>query len=471
MLWRLLFVLLATSVALLAAPDLPFPFLSDQPEYSVQLKTQLRALQQEALRDDYALEQVGYLANQIGPRLSGSAQAAAAVDYVARELRKLGLQVRQEPVQVPHWVRGRESAELVAWPGQPEGTRMPLVLSTLGSSVATPPEGITAEVVVVTSFDHLKSLGNSIQGKIVVFNVAFDKELAALGQSGQAYGQHVRYRAAGPSAAARQGAIGCLVRSWGSAHYRLAHTGNTRYEADVARIPAAGIPVEDAEQLAWLTGRGPVRMHLTLTPQTLPDVSSFNVVADLKGSANPEEIVIVSGHLDSWDVGTGALDDAAGVAMAMQTAHLFRKLKLQPRRTLRVVAWMNEENGLAGGRTYAREHAGDRHVAAIESDFGAGHPGGVEICGDGRLYGLLLPMAEILRSSGAGALDFSRGTGADISPLAARGVPCFHPLQDGRTYFDYHHTQADTFDKVDPRALRENCAVVSVLAWTLSNLP
>lgn len=459
---RLAFLLLAASAALA-----DFPYATDKPEYSVGLKTQLRELRQAALADDYALEQVGYLANQIGPRLSGSAQAAAAVEYVAGELGKLGLEVRREPVQVPHWVRGRELAELVAWPGQPAGTRMPLVLSTLGGSVATPAEGLTAEVVVVDSFDHLKGLGDAVQGKIVVFNVAFDKQLAALGKSGPAYGMHVRYRVAGPSAAARQGAVACLVRSWGSAHYRLAHTGSTRYEADVTRIPAASLPVEDAEQLAWLTRRGPVRLHLVLTPQTLPDAASHNVVADLKGSERPEEIVIVSGHLDSWDVGTGALDDAAGVAMAMQTAQLFRKLGLRPRRTLRVVAWMNEENGLAGGRSYAREHAADQHVAAIESDLGAGHPGGVEIHGDPRLYDLLLPMADILRCT----LEFSRGTGADISPLAARGVPCFHPLQDSRTYFDYHHTQADTFDKIDPAALRENCALVSVLAYTLGSLP
>lgn len=469
MLRRFAFVLLAASLA--AAAPLPFPFESDKPIYPEELKRDLRSLQQAALQDDYALDQVGFLANQIGPRLSGSAQASAAVEYVAAELAALGLEVKKEPVTVPHWVRGREAAELTAWPGQPRGTTMPLVLSTLGGSVATPEEGLTAEVVVVDSFDQLKSLGDKVRGKIVVFNVVFDKNLAAMGHSGPAYGQHVRYRAAGPSAAARQGAVACLVRSWGSAHYRLAHTGNTRYEADVPKIPAASLPVEDALQLAYLTRKGPVRLHLTLTPQTLPDAPSHNVVADLKGSERPEEIVIVSGHLDSWDVGTGALDDGAGVAMAMQTAHLLKQLGLKPRRTVRVVAWMNEENGLAGGRTYDREHANDRHVAAIESDLGAGHPGGVEICGDPRLYGLLAPMAEILRASGAGALDFSRGSGADISPLAARGVPCFEPLQDSRTYFDYHHTQADTFDKIDPAALRENCAVIAVLAHTLASLP
>jgi Zn-dependent M28 family amino/carboxypeptidase len=222
-----------------------------------------------------------------------------------------------------------------------------------------------------------------------------------------------------------------------------------------------------------LVKAGKVRLHLTLTPRQLPDAVSYNVVADLKGSERPEEVVIVSGHLDSWDLGTGALDDAAGVAVAMQTAQLLKQLNLRPRRTIRVVAWMNEENGLVGGRTYAREHAGElsNHYAAIESDRGAGHPLGFEAMVNPEVLPMLAPVSEVLRSQGAGLIRRTEGTEADISPIAAQGVPAFGLWQDTRTYFDYHHTAADTLDKVSPRELAENAAAMAVLAYALANLP
>ncbi len=260
---------------------------------------------------------------------------------------------------MPHWVRGEEHAELVAYPGQVPGTQQKIVVTALASlNNATPPEGITAEIVVVNSFDELAALPREkVAGKIVVFNEPFDHQMAAAGFALAAYGEAVAYREGGRAAAARQGAVAALVRSAGNADFRLAHTGETGYDPKLPAIPAGCITAEDAELMARLAAQGPVRLHLVLTPKMLPDVTSYNVVADLKGSEHPEQVVIVSGHLDSWDLGTGALDDAAGVAVAMETAQLLKQLHLQPKRTIRVVAWMAEEMGIFGGKAYAKQHA------------------------------------------------------------------------------------------------------------------
>ncbi|MBA3766844.1 MAG: M20/M25/M40 family metallo-hydrolase, partial [Acidobacteria bacterium] len=411
--------------------------------YPEQLIKELRQLQQAALESDYAYRQVAHLSSNIGPRLSGSKQAQAAVEYVAREMRRLGLEVQLEKLMVPHWVRGEESAELVGYPGRAAGTTQKIVLTALGASTATPAEGLTAEVIVVNDFAELQAMGRDrVAGKIVLFNVRFDKEMAAQGQGGPAYGQAVAYRGGGPSAAARLGAVAALVRSVGGAEYRLPHTGQTRYAADAPKIPAAAVAAEDADLITHLTREGAVRMRLTLTPQQLPDAPSYNVIADIKGSEHPEQIVIVSGHLDSWDLGTGALDDAAGVAVAMQTVQLIKQLGLRPRRTIRVIAWMNEENGLVGGRAYAQDYAAEiiNHFAAIESDLGAGHPLGINVSAKPEALPLLTPISTVLQSSGAGLVRVVEETGSDITPLTGAGVPSFAPWQDSRTYFNYHHT-------------------------------
>ena len=450
------------------------PTPSATPElYSVQTLTELRQLQEAALASNYAYQQVAHLSNNIGPRLSGSPQAQKAVEYVAGELKALGLEVQLEKVMVPHWVRGEESAALVEFPGQAPGTTQNIVLTALGGSVATPAEGLTAEVVVAEDFDELKSLGKEkVQGKIVVFNYPFDKLMAAQGHGGDAYGETVVYRSDGPSAAARLGAVAALVRSVGGAAYRLPHTGATKYADDAPKIPAAALTEEDAELIASLAPEGKVRMHLVLTPQQLPDAVSYNVIGDLKGSEHPEQVVIVSGHLDSWDLGTGAIDDGAGVAVAMAAAHLVRQLGLHPRRTIRVVAWMNEENGLRGGATYAQDHSGEiaNHFAAIETDGGAGHPLGIYMAGKRELKDFLKPVAKVLAASGAGILDSREDVGADIESLRKRGVPNFSPIQDSRFYFNYHHSAADTLDKIVPRELAENAAINAVLAYALANL-
>lgn len=442
--------------------------------YPPQLVSELKQIQQAALTSDYAYRQVAHLCNNIGPRLSGSAQAQHAVEYVAGEMRRLGLEVTLEKLTVPHWVRGAETGALVSYPGQAPNTTQKIVLTALGGSVATPADGLTEEVVVVKNFDELQSLGrDKVAGKIVLFNYRFDQQMANQGFSGEAYGQAVAYRGAGPTAASKLGAKAALIRSVGGADYRLPHTGQTRYSDNATPIPAAAVAAEDADLIASLAAEGTVRLHLLLTPQKLPDAVSYNVIADLKGSERPQEIVIVSGHLDSWDLGTGAIDDGAGVAMAMQTAQLFKQLGLRPKRTLRVIAWMNEENGLVGGRTYAREHAAEisNHFAAIESDRGAGHPVGFEAMSKENVLPLLAPVSEVLRSQGAGLARRVEGTEADISPIAALGVPAFNPTQDTRTYFNYHHTAADTMDKIVPRELAENAAVMAALAYALTNLP
>ncbi len=398
--------------------------------FSAPTLAELKRLQQAALTSDYAYRQVAHLSNNIGPRLTGSAQAAKAVEYVASELKVIGCEVQLEKVTVPHWVRGEETAALVQFPGQAVNTTQKIVLCALGPSVATPPNGIEAEVIVVRNFDELKSLSREkVAGKIVLFNYPFDKQMAAEGRGGEAYGEAVFYRSNGPVAAARQGAIACLIRSVGGADYRLPHTGETDYVNDAPKIPAGAVTAEDAD-------------------------------------------LIASGHLDSWDLGTGAIDDGAGVAVSMETANLVQKLHLKPKRTIRVIAWMNEENGLAGSKQYAKDHEKEwmNHFAAMETDGGADHPLGINIKAKPEVKKMFAPIATILQESGAGMLNLVEHCGADIGPMEKAGVPAFSPIQDSRFYFNYHHTAADTLDKIVPKELAENAAVVAVLAYSLANM-
>jgi carboxypeptidase Q len=457
------------------APASPFGGIpqmtqAQQENYSDQLLGELAEIKAAALSDDYAYHQVAHLTENIGPRISGSPQAKAAVDYVAAELRQLGLDVQLEEVKVPHWVRGAETAELVEYQGQAPGTTQKVVLTALGGSSATPAEGLNADVIVVNNFDELKKLGrDQVAGKIVLFNEIFDKQKAAAGLSFVSYGEAVRYRAAGPKAAADLGAVAGLVRSVENADYRLPHTGFSI----PAGIPAGAVTAEDAELIAHLAAQGRVRMHLTLTPQKLPDATGYNVIADLKGSERPEQVVVVSGHLDSWDLGTGAIDDAAGVAVAMQAAEVLQKLHLRPKRTLRVIAWMDEENGGAGSQTYTKDHSNDfpRHIAAIESDSGAAHPLGFDIRMTTSAADLIRPALNVLQSFGATALQpSSYPPGADIAAMSEAGVPALGLLQDGRTYFNYHHSAADTLDKIVPSELRENAAAMAVMGYALADM-
>jgi carboxypeptidase Q len=347
------------------------------------------------------------------------------------------------------------------------------VIAALGGSIATPAEGFTADVVVANSFDELNRLGREkVQGKIVLLNNKFDREMAASGFGGAAYGQAVAYRFGGAIAAARLGAIAVLVRSAGASQNRLVHTGAMGYDPNVTKIPGAAVTFEDAETIAYLTSMGRVRIHMVLTPQTLPDATSYNVIGDLKGSEKPDEVVIVSGHLDSWDLGTGAIDDACGVAVSMQVANLLKQLNLRPKRTIRVIAWMNEENGGRGSAAYEREQEPNiaKHIAAIESDLGASHPIGFLFAGKPEAVPYFASISNVLREQGAGISQVEANVGSDVGPLTRKGVPSFAPFFDTRTYFNYHHTAADTFDKIVPRELAESASVMAVLAYGLANL-
>ena len=438
------------------------------PAFSPELIHDLITIRDAALADNYAFRQVAHLTENIGPRPSGSAQAQQAAQYVAEELRKLGLEVRLEEVRVPHWVRGSETAELVEFPGQVPKTSQKIVVTALGGSTATPADGITAEVVVVRNFEELNALGRSkVAGKIVLFNFPFDTKKAAAGYALDAYGEAVVYRVAGAKAAAELGAVASLVRSVGGAEYRLPHTGFST----PAGIPAGAVAAEDAELVSDLAAQGKVRMRLVLTPQSLPDTTGYNVVADLRGSEHPEQVVVASGHLDSWDLGTGAIDDGAGVAVAMETAQLLQTLHLRPKRTIRVIAWVDEESGGRGRQAYTAAHSAEfaNHVAAIESDLGAAHPLGFNVKMSAQAMEALKPVQKILESFGANLIKgvpFSPG--ADISSMSQAGVPALGIMQDGRTYFNYHHTAADTLDKIDPAELRENAAAMAVMGYALA---
>jgi carboxypeptidase Q len=434
----------------------------------------MERLRDAAMKSDYAYDELRHLTDNIGPRLSGSPQAQRAVDYVAGEMRALGAEVTLEKATVPHWVRGMEAGELTAWPGQAAGTTQKIVLTALGGSVATPPEGLTAEVVVVDNWSQLHALpAGAVKGKILLFNRPFDKGLAATGHGLQAYGNGVVYRAAGPIAGAAVGAVAVLVRSVGGADFRLPHTGMTEYAPDEPKIPAAALTAEDAEMLKVLASQGPVTMRLILTPQTLPNAESYNVIADWKGTEHPEQVVVVSGHLDSWDLGTGAIDDGAGVVVSMQAIQLMKELGIHPRRTVRVIAWMSEEEGSEGAAAYMAKHATEmgNHVGAIESDLGADHPTGIYYAGKPDLGRWLRPVAQVLDANGAGSLENAPETGEDIAGMTEKGVPSFAPVQDSRFYFNYHHTAADTFDKIDKKHLNENAAIMAVLAYALADSP
>jgi carboxypeptidase Q len=439
----------------------------------IQLQAEMAKLRDAALASDYAYKQLAHLANNIGPRLSGSPQAATAVEYVAAELRKLGADVKIEKIMVPHWVRGEERAELVDYPGMSPKTTQKIVLTALGGSVATPADGVTAEVLVVRDIQQLHNTPRQqVQGKLVVFTKQYDQRMAQAGESFSAYGLAVTERGSGATEAARLGAVAAVIRSVGGANYRLPHTGALRYASEVTKIPAAAAASEDIDAIEDLAKQGTVRMHLLLTPQALPDAESANIIADVKGSEHPEEIVLVGGHLDSWDLGRGAIDDGAGVAAAMQVLQSIKQSGMKPKRTIRVIAFMNEENGGRGSAGYVAAHEPEmpNHVGAIEMDNGAGHALGITAHASVDSIAKIQLAAGVLEAQGAGIIRYTpTSPGADVSRLDQKGVPTFAPHNDGRKYFDYHHTAADTLDKVDAHELQENASVLAVLSWYLAN--
>jgi carboxypeptidase Q len=409
-----------------------------------------------ALSDSSAYERVTKLADRFGHRFSGSENLEHALDWILAEMEQDGLEnVRGEPVMVPHWVRGAESAELL----EPRRKNLPML--GLGGSVATPPGGITAEVLVVESFAELAERATEARGKIVLFNAPWN-----------GYGQTVQYRSRGAVAAAEVGAVASLIRSVTPFSMDTPHTGAMGYSEGVERIPHAAITAEDAGLLMRLQQAGErLVVHLKMEAQTLPDVESRNVVAELVGSEKPEEIVVLGGHIDSWDVGQGAMDDGGGSVAAWEAVNLLRRLKLRPRRTVRAVLWTNEENGLRGGTGYRDAHRDElqNHILAIESDAGVFEPQGFGFSGSDAAFQMIREIAALLEPIDA-ELVTSGGGGADIGPIMQEGVPGMGLQVDGTRYFWYHHTRADTIDKLDPREMALCVAAMAVMSYVVADL-
>ncbi|HYH83683.1 MAG TPA: M20/M25/M40 family metallo-hydrolase [Longimicrobium sp.] len=413
---------------------------------------------QAALTDSFGWKRLATLTDRFGHRLSGSQALENSIDWALGEMRRDGLQnVRGEPVMVPHWVRGEESAELLL------PRRVPLHMIGLGGSVGTPAGGITADVIVVTSEAELAARGAEARGKIILFDVPFTT-----------YGETVRWRSLGAIAAAKAGAAAALIRSVSSFSMQNPHTGGMRYyDTTVARLPAAAISVEDAMMLHRMQDRGErIQLRLSMGARTLPDARSRNVVAEIVGHERPDEVVVISGHLDSWDVGTGAMDDAGGSVAAWEAVRLMQRLGLRPRRTVRVVLWTNEENGLRGGTGYRDAHRAqlDKHVLAIESDNGVFRPNGFRFQGSDAALATMRQVARLLEPIGATKMD--RGPAdADVGPMIALGVPGLGLDVDGTKYFWYHHSNADTIDKLDPQEFAKCVAAMAVAAYVVADMP
>jgi carboxypeptidase Q len=410
-----------------------------------------------ALADSSGFARLTELVDRFGHRFSGSESLERAIDWILDEMRRDGLHaVRGEPVMVPHWVRGAESLRLIA----PRARELPML--GLGGSIGTPPEGLTADVLVVGSFAELEHRAADARGRIVLFDVPFTN-----------YGETVQYRTQGAIAAARAGAIASLVRSVAPFSLQVPHTGSMSYADTVPRIPHAAVTTEDALFLRRMQQRGErVTITLRMSARTLPDAESRNVVAELRGRERPDEIVVVGGHIDSWDVGQGAMDDAGGSVAAWQAVRLLHRLGLQPRRTIRVVLWTNEENGLRGAMAYRdRQRANvDHHVLAIESDAGVFKPLGFGFTGSDEAFVVVQRVGTLLERIGAGKIERGGG-GADIAPLMELGVPGMTLNVDGTRYFWYHHSDADTIDKLNAREFNECVAAMAVLAYVVADLP
>jgi carboxypeptidase Q len=408
-------------------------------------------------KTDFAYQRLAQLCDTFGPRFSGTTNLEAAIDWILAQMKKDGLEnVHGEEVMVPHWVRGAESADMLA----PRARRLPML--GLGGSIATPPEGITAEVLVVKSFVELTQRASEAANKIVLFNVPYTT-----------YGDTVAIRKSGAVEAARAGAVASLIRSVAPFSIQSPHTGSMSYDSAVRKIPHAAITVEDAAMMQRIQDRGEkIVVRLRMSAETLPDVPSRNVVAEITGREKPEEIVIVSGHIDSWDVGQGAMDDGGGAMAAWEALRIMHELGLRPRRTVRVVLWTNEENGLAGARGYEQLHRSEmaRHVVAIESDRGTFKPEGFSFVGGDAARKMIQALAEPLARIGATKI-VDDGSESDVGVLRRDNVPLLALVDDGTKYFWYHHSDGDTMDKLDPHELSSCAAAMAVMAWQVAEAP
>jgi hypothetical protein len=457
----LLVPLVATALAASLFAEAPSDPLSPETREAVSSLAARRATPTRAT------EWVRRLTDEVGPRLAGSPGDRAAIAWGLALFRELGFaNVRAEEVPVKVWERGAETAEVVSpFPQK-------LVVAALGGSVGTPADGITAPIVEMKTLEALeeavKADPEAVRGRIVYFS-----RRTVRGGAGPGYGANVPMRSSGAAKAGPHGALAVLVRSVGTSTSRFAHTGSTNYADGGPRVPAAAVSNADADLLERLLARGPVTVRLILGCRPLPPATSANVIGEVKGREKPDEVVVVSGHLDSWDLGTGAIDDGAGCAIAIEAARLVAEASRRPRRTIRVVLFANEESGLAGGKGYATRHAAElsKHAGAFEADAGTGRPLGFSWNAAGSLEPALAAVARLLEPLGAGTLRKGGLGGADISPLAPSGVPLFALSQETGTYFDYHHTADDTFDKIEPESLDKAAAALAAMAYAVADLP
>ncbi|MBX7185338.1 MAG: M20/M25/M40 family metallo-hydrolase [Vicinamibacteria bacterium] len=407
---------------------------------------------------NFAWDRLAFMTDTFGPRLSGSANLDATLRWAEAEMKKDGLEnVRLEPVMVPQWIRGDESLEIL----EPFPNKVPIL--GLGGSVSTRAEGVVGELMIVKSFDELTARKDEARGRIVLFNVVYTN-----------YGETVRYRGGGASAAARVGALAALVRAVGPPGMRTPHTGGMRYEEGIPKIPTAAIPTEDADRFERMAKRGQkITLRLRMDAHFLDDAPSANVVGEIRGTEKPDEIVLVGGHIDSWDPGTGAMDDGGGCVVTWEALRLLKTLGLKPKRTIRVVLFTNEENGGAGGNGYRDAHKAEleKHVLALESDSGVFRPRGFGFTGSDAARKTLTEIASLLKPLGADAIA-AQGGGADIGPAVAAGkIPSASLEVEGSKYFLLHHTPADTVDKLDPKDLADNAAAIAFLAYVVADLP
>jgi len=431
---------------------------------TAKVRAQAVDLRDQALAGSKAFDWVESLTTEVGPRLAGTAAEARARDWAVDTLTTLGFEnVRVEPFTMDGWERGLERGAIL----QP--FPQPLTLTALGGSVATKEAGLSAQVQVFESLTALKRAPEgSLTGKIAYVGHAMRAT-----QTGSHYGYFGALRRVGASIAASKGALGLLIRSIGTDSHRMPHTGSMRYDDAQPKIPAAALSNPDADQIERIASRGqPIEIHMTLTPRFTGKVSSGNVIAEIVGTDYPEEIVMMGGHLDAWDLGTGAIDDGAGVAITLESARLIKASGLRPKRTIRLIFWGAEEVGLLGGYDYVRRYQASltQHVAATESDFGAGKIWQItsRVSTEGKA--VVDVIAELVEPLGIapGATDVA-AAGPDLTPMIAAGIPGFRFVQDGSDYFDLHHTADDTLDKIEPGNMDQNVAAYVVFAWIAAN--
>lgn len=454
-----------------AVPELPAP--PDEPEPMTEpapveaaptvvlpanVVTAAARLTEAAKGETVAWNRLAYMCDTFGHRLSGSKALEDSIDWAVETMRADGLaNARREKVMVPKWVRGKESARVLA------PVKRDLNILGLGGTVGTP--GVRAEVAVVSSLDEIATRGDVLKDKIVVVNQAMPAYDHEHHDSG--YGRTVKIRHSAAVEAAKVGAKAVLVRSVTAHSLQSPHTGAMSYADGVKKIPAAAVTVEDAEFLARSVARGPVKIELRLGARSYPDAESANAIAEVRGRELPDEVVVIGGHIDSWDVGQGAHDDGAGTLMAMEAGRLLVSLGLQPRRTVRVVLFTNEENGLRGGEAYFEAHRHEKHAGAMEADSGSGPAQGFGVVGSPEIVAELASYADLFTEIGATDIRAGWG-GADISPLTKAGVLSLSLAPDASHYFDFHHSPADTVDKVDPGDLQRNAAAMALMAFILA---